>query len=237
MINKKRQLIVISVLVGITLVGGLLIVGCESDKKDTSPSQETENEVSTKKDSIKDLEEKKEKELANAKTKEEKEEIKNKYENQIDNIKEEKDDISSNNTSDSSSSSQKNDNPSSTPQVKPESKPVKPESKPENKPVKPEKPKKEKVWVVDSPAVPAWDEEVDNLDRPIYEERYRWWIIFTDERGEQWFYDEEEWYNAYSDNPDAGSWGGPDIEYILKGYKKKIIHHKAIPEKGHWEYR
>lgn len=237
MLNKKKKLIIISAIIGITLVGGLLIVGCESDKKDTSPSQKTEKEVSTKKDSIKELEAKKEKELANAKTKEEKDKIKKKYENQIDNIKEEKDDISSNNTSDSNSPSQKEDTPSSTPQVKPENEPVKPESKPENKPVKPEKPKKEKVWVVDSPAVPAWDEEVDNLDRPIYEERYRWWIRFTDERGEQWFYDKQEWYNAYSDNPDAGSWGGPDIEYILKGYKKKTIHHEAIPEKGHWEYR
>ena len=124
--------------------------------------------------------------------------------------------------------------------VKPDTKPTpKPEAKPQPKPeVKPdtgkkpeqnnkpaEKPK-EPVLVK-----PAWDEEVDDLDLPIYEEIDKWWIEFRDGT-EKWYYDEDEWYDAYADNPKAGSWGGPEVEYKLIGYHKKIIHHEAI-----YEYR
>lgn len=93
-----------------------------------------------------------------------------------------------------------------------------------------------KIWVVDKPAVSAWDEEVDDLNYPVYEITDYWWIRFDDERGVVRYYDKEEWKIVRSSDPHARQ-NGNDYEKRLAGYKKKVIHHPAAEEEGHWEYK
>ena len=94
----------------------------------------------------------------------------------------------------------------------------------------------EKIWIVDTPAIAAWDEEVDDLDKPVYEYIDCWWIRFDDERGIVRYYDKEEWKIVRSSDPHARQ-NGNENEKHLTGYKKKTIHHPAVDEAGHWEYR
>ena len=88
-----------------------------------------------------------------------------------------------------------------------------------------EKPKTPKKVLVKE----AWDEEVDDLDLPIYEYVKYWWIRFDDGRGIVRYYDEAEWYYIAGSDPNACQWGdGDDYEERFLGYEKKIIHHDAI---------
>ena len=122
------------------------------------------------------------------------------------------------------------------PTAKPEVKPVvKPESKPEPKPET--KPDKKKVWVVDQEAIPAWDEKVDNYDFPIGEDREYYWI---EGRGvNEKYYSGKELNKRLDELAEEGiavSWGNGQ-EFIQSGYMKQTIHHPAVPEKGHWEWK
>ena len=94
-----------------------------------------------------------------------------------------------------------------------------------------------KVWVVDQKGKPAWDEVVDNYDFPIgYDKEYYW----IEGAGiSEKYYLAKELNNRMDELADQGipvSWG-KDKEFVQTGYMKKTIHHPAIPEQGHWEWK
>lgn len=89
---------------------------------------------------------------------------------------------------------------------------------------------KNKIWVVDRK---AYDEEVENLDKPVYEYVKYWFIRYDDGRFVK-YYDEIQWDYITGSDPEAARWGGPEYEERIAGYEKEIIHHN---EEGHWEYR
>lgn len=99
------------------------------------------------------------------------------------------------------------------------------------------KPQKKKVWVVDTPKIPAWDEEVDNYDFPIGYDREYYWINVGGK--EERYYNVNDFQKKEDELDQQGilySWGN-GIEFIKTGYKKKNIHHEEVPEKGHWEWK
>ncbi len=87
------------------------------------------------------------------------------------------------------------------------------------------------VWVVD---IPAWDEEVDNLNLPIYEDIWCVRIVLKDNT-------HVNFYGGNAQN-EANSWESSNSQLVhhieqfweqqLVGYHKKIIHHEEV---GHWE--
>ena len=128
----------------------------------------------------------------------------------------------------------------SRPEVKPSVKPeenieVKPESKPKPKPET--KPEKQKVWVVDQEAIPAWDEVVDNYDFPTGYDREYYWIEGSG-ISEKYYSGKEvnKRLDELADKGIAVAWGNGS-EFVQTGYMKKTIHHPAVPEKGHWEWK
>lgn len=111
---------------------------------------------------------------------------------------------------------------------------------------KPKEPEKKKVWVVDQEAQDAWDETVRDLENPIKTERF---IIYFEpgsnpphgidgisEKGSPYkIYEDEELYDyTWRTCIYETSHAGYDIQVT---YPTKVIHHPAVPEKGHWEWR
>ena len=145
----------------------------------------------------------------------------------------------------------------SKPEVKPQPKPNKPEVKPVPKPDvnvkpvptpdKPKEPEKKKVWVVDQKAQDAWDETVTDYENPIEKERF---IIYfrpgtnpphgidgISEKGSPYkIYEDKALFNmtVRRNASIVSSYAGYDLQVT---YPTKTIHHPAVPEKGHWEWR
>ena len=122
--------------------------------------------------------------------------------------------------------------PGSKPAIKPD---VKPGNKPESKPE--QKPEKKKVWVVDQEAIPAWDEVVDDHDFPTGYDREYYWIEGSG-ISEKYYSGKEvnKRLDELADKGIAVAWGNGS-EFVQTGYMKKTIHHPAVPEKGHWEWK
>ncbi len=112
---------------------------------------------------------------------------------------------------------------------------TKPIMEPEIKPNT--KPEKKKVWIVDQKAVPAWDEIVEDYDFPTGYDREYYWIEGSGISEK--YYSGQELNKRLDELADKGivvSWGNGS-EFVKTGYMKKTIHHPAVPEKGHWEWK
>ena len=224
--------------------------------------KESKKKINKAEKEIKELEDKMSEELKEATTEEEKQAIKEKYEQKIEEqesiIETAKPNVILPNEENIKKPESKPDEGKkpSKPEVKPQPKPNKPEVKPVPKPDvnvkpvptpdKPKEPEKKKVWVVDQKAQDAWDETVTDYANPIETERF---IIYFEpgsnpphgidgisEKGSPYkIYEDKELYDhTWRTCIYETSHAGYDIKVT---YPTKTIHHPAVPEKGHWEWR
>ena len=122
------------------------------------------------------------------------------------------------------------------PAVKPDTKPetqkpaVKPDTskKPEQNNQTNEKPKKQ-VWVIDKPAVPAWDEKVTVMEKE--------WVTKYVCNG-KYFDDYDSGYDYFTECSLKGIMCGGlyPIDMEIEVPVTKIIHHPEIPAEGHYDY-